>query len=186
LQSFDREARQQVNIVYAVDTSGSMKGEKLRLAKRAGVALAHKAIRDQNKVGLVVFESDVAQEIPLTKDFFTFVQPLALSSPGKETDIALAIVAGTKLLHGAKGIKHIVLLTDGLHTTSNDPEKVVLEQVALASSQDISISVVGINLDDLGRSLAQSIVDVSKGKLHTVLDAKEIGGVIIADYRSLL
>ena len=56
----------------------------------------------------------------------------------------------------------------------------------MASHQEISISVVGINLDDIGMELAQSIVDLSKGRLHGVVESKDIGGVIIADYERLL
>lgn len=185
LHSFDREMRQQVNVIYALDTSGSMKGEKIRLAKRAGVALAHRAIRDRNEVGLVLFDTKPKDVVPLTTDFFTFTRPLAICSPGQETDIAQAIAKGTELLEDAKGIKHIVLLTDGLHTTSSDPNTAVLEQVGIAASQDITISVVGIALDKLGEALARTIVDHSKGKLYSVHGADEIGGVVIADYHSL-
>jgi Mg-chelatase subunit ChlD len=185
LQSFDRESQQKVNIIYALDISGSMKGEKLRLAKKAGVALAHKAMRDGNEVGLVLFESSIAKTVPLTKDLLTFTKPLAVISPGKETNIALAIDKSVSLLRKAKGIKHVVILTDGLHTTSDDPHKVVNEEISKAVSQDVSISVVGITLDPKGLSLAQEIVDRSNGKLHGVSEAREIGGVVIADYKSL-
>ncbi len=185
LHSFDREARQRVNIIYALDTSGSMKGEKLRLAKRAGIALAHRAIRDRNKVGLVIFDTEPKKYLSLTDDFFSFARPLAICSPGQETNIAKAIEKGRDLLIDAKGIKHIVLLTDGLHTTSGDPNKAVLEQVGLCASQDITISVVGISLDTLGKSLARTIVDHSKGKLYSVQGVNEIGGVIISDYTNL-
>lgn len=186
LKAYDREACQKINIIYALDTSGSMKGEKIRLAKRSGVALAHRAIRDGNSVGLVLFGSDIEKKVPLTKDFFSFVKPLALSTPGQETDIALAIRQAVILLEHATGIKHIVLLTDGLHTTSNDATGAVLNEVAKAVSQDITISLVGIALDDIGEKLATTIVDHSKGHLYSVSSPDEVAGVVIADYRSLL
>jgi Mg-chelatase subunit ChlD len=186
LFTYERESRQQINIIYALDVSGSMKGEKLKLAKKAGVALAHKAIKDRNSVGLVLFGSEIQDKVPLTNDLFSFVSPLTKILPGAETDLGLAILTSSQLLESAKGIKHIIILTDALHTTSKDPKKAVLEQVAIASHQNISISIVGVNLDDTGMQLAQSIVDLSKGRLHGVVEAKDIGGVIIADYERLL
>lgn len=186
LQTFERESRQQINVIYALDTSGSMKGEKLKLAKKAGVALAHKAIKDNNQVGLILFGSDVEKKVPLTKELFEFVEPLTKITPGAETDIGLAIDQSIKLLEKAKGIKHIIILTDGLHTTSDDPKKTVLEEVGKALSQNISISIVGINLDEIGLDLAQSIVNMSKGKLHGVAESTDVGGIIIADYEKLI
>ncbi len=186
LHTYERESKQRVNIIYALDISGSMKGDKLRLAKKAGVALAHKAIKDTNQIGLVLFGSDIEKKLSLTKDLFSFISPLTKITPRAETNIALAISESAKLLESAQGIKHILLLTDGLHTTDAHPEKVVLEEVAKASAQDISISVVGISLDDLGLELAKSIVDHSGGRLHGVAESSDIGGVIIADYEKLL
>lgn len=186
LHAFDREARQQVNIVYALDISGSMKGEKIRLAKKAGVSLAHRAIKDSNAVGLVLFGHKIQTRVALTKDFYTFVSPLATCMPSNETDIALALQEATQLLSDARGIKHIVVLTDGLHTTSKDPERVVLEQASETAAQEITISVVGVNLDDIGLALARKMVDVGRGRLYAVKDLEDVGGVVIADYKKLL
>ena len=186
LMVFEREAFQEINIIYALDTSGSMKGEKIKLAKRAGVSLAHRAIKDNNKVGLVLFGSKVEKKVRLTKDFYTFVKPMVTSMPTNETDLALAIRTSLQLLDSAKGIKHIIILTDGLHTTSKTPTRNVLEQVMIAKEQDVSISMVGINLDDIGLKLARKIVDLGSGRLFSVKDVKEIGSVIIGDYDALV
>jgi Mg-chelatase subunit ChlD len=182
LHTYEREDRQKVNIIYAIDASGSMRGEKLGLAKKSGVSLANKAIRDSNKIGLIVFGSEIDSKVHLTNNFYSFVKPLTRVTPGQETDIALAIEKSIELLHNANGIKHIVLLTDGIHTTSQDPEKEVLTQVYKASQEGITISVVGIELDKNGLSLAQKIVDNSKGNLYSVKNLNDMQGVIIADY----
>lgn len=185
LESHQREARQQLNVVYAMDTSGSMKGEKLSLAKKAGVALANRAIRDRNKVGLVLFDQELNEKTPLTSDLLTLVRPLVDVVPGYETDIALAIHESVALLRGAKGIKHIVLITDGVHTTTKRGKKAVIGQVLEAAAHDISISIVGIRLDEEGMELAREIVDASNGKLMAANQADELGGLVIADYMSL-
>ena len=186
LESFQHEARQQLNVVYALDTSGSMKGKKLSLAKKAGVALAHRALRDRNKVGLILFDQELNEKVNLTGDLLQLVRPLADTMPGYETDIALAIHESIELLRDAKGLKHIVLLTDGVHTTSKRGKKAVIGQVLQAAQQDITITIVGIHLDEEGIELAREIVDASNGKLLMANSPDEVGGLVIADYMSLL
>ena len=186
LESFDREARQKVNIVYALDCSGSMKGKKLSLAKKAGVALAHRAMKDRNKVGLVLFDKEVRFKGDLSSDLLSFVRPLVEVLPGNETDLAVAIKEARSILFSAKGIKHIVLLSDGVHTTTARGKQAVLDQVLQAKTQDMSISIVGIRLDDEGFALAREIVDLSNGSLLAANDLDEVGGLVIADYMSLL
>ena len=185
IQIFDREAEQHINVVYALDASGSMRGEKLRLAKKAGVSLAHKALRDRNDVGLVVFGSNVEKKVPLTKDFYTFVKPLTMITPGQETDIALAIKESIHILEKGKGIKHIVLLTDGIHTVSDDPQKAILEQIGRAAQCGITISVAAMIPDEEGLQVVRMIVNNSKGKLYAVKDLDDMQGILIADYESL-
>ncbi len=186
LESHQREARQKLNIIYALDTSGSMKGKKLSLAKRAGVALANRALKDRNNVGLVLFDQELNKKVAPTNDLLTIVRPLVDIVPGYETDIALAIHESAELLRDAKGLKHIVLLTDGVHTTSKRGKKAVIGQVLQAAAQDISITIVGIHLDEEGVELAREIVDASNGKLLAANSADELGGLVIADYMSLL
>lgn len=186
LMVHEKESFQEINIVYALDTSGSMKGNKIKLAKRAGVSLANKAINDGNKVGLVLFGSTIEKQVNLTKDFYTFVKPLVTTMASNETDLSLAIKTSLHLLEEAKGLRHIIILTDGLHTNSKIPFSKVFEQVMIAREKDITISMVGINLDTEGLELARKIVDISQGRLFAVKDLKDVGSVIIGDYDALL
>ena len=60
LSVFEREARGKVYIVYALDSSRSMKGSKIDLCKKAGIALAYQAINENDKIGLLVFGSQIS------------------------------------------------------------------------------------------------------------------------------
>ena len=69
LKVFERQSKGQSYIVYALDASGSMKGSKIDACKRAGIALAYKAIDEKDKVGLIVFGSEIKTTIEPTIDF---------------------------------------------------------------------------------------------------------------------
>src|SRR3989338_7870368 len=57
IRVFERESKGQTYIIYAIDSSGSMKGDKIDMCKKAGIALAYKAIENKDKVGLIVFST---------------------------------------------------------------------------------------------------------------------------------
>jgi hypothetical protein len=59
LKTYERQSKGEINIIYGLDASGSMKGKKIEVCKKAGIALAYKAISEKDKVGLIVFGSDV-------------------------------------------------------------------------------------------------------------------------------
>ena len=50
LQVFERDNKGKIFIVYGLDASGSMKGKKIEICKKAGIALAYKAINEKDKV----------------------------------------------------------------------------------------------------------------------------------------
>ena len=72
LRMFSRESKGKIYIVYALDASGSMKGKKLQTCKKAGIGLAFKAINEMDRVGLMVFGSDVEDVLYPTDDFTYF------------------------------------------------------------------------------------------------------------------
>lgn len=182
LKAFEKESRGKINIIYAIDASGSMKGEKIKMAKKAGVALAYHAIEQRDKVGLIVFGDTVLNRVEPTLDFNQILKSLTVVRPAKETDIANTITTAIEMFSERNCTNHLILITDGLHTIGSDKD--VLEQVMVAVGQDISVSVIGISLDDKGRELAEKIVEISKGKLYSVSATAGIDRIILEDYYS--
>jgi Mg-chelatase subunit ChlD len=170
-----------IEIVYALDASGSMKGVKLALAKRAGVALAYKAIENGDNVGLLAFGSSTEVSLAPSKRFMDFVQALVALRARAETNIAHAINAAVPMLRGTS--KHLILLTDGLHTTGSDDE--VLAAAQQAKDMGVSISIIGINLDKQGESLSERIIDLTQGRFYRVQNLQELDLLILEDYALL-
>ncbi len=175
----DHEGR--ISIIYGLDASGSMKGDKLRIAKKAGIALAFKAIEEKNRVGLVVFGSDIKDAISPTTDFMQIIRKLADIRASMETDIAKSVTKSIELFP-KKDTKHLILLTDALPTKGDVPENETLRAVSQARSEHITISLVGINLDEKGITLAQKIVEIGGGKLYKVTDLQELDRIVLEDY----
>jgi len=182
LRIFERQKKGGISIIYALDASGSMKGEKIGVGKRAGVALAYKVINEKNKVGLIVFGEDVKKIVPPTLDFDDILRSITSIRARAETDIAKTVQKAIELFGASKETKHLILLTDVLPTKGKKPEEETLRAVSIARDQDITISVVGINLDKQGEKLAKRIIEISDGRLYTVKNLEVLDTVILEDY----
>jgi Mg-chelatase subunit ChlD len=185
LRIYEREKKGGISIIYALDTSGSMKGEKIRMGKQAGIALAYRAISERNKVGLIVFNDEVKSSVEPTLDFPRILMGLANLKTRAETDFTQTIEKAIELFDGSKETKHLVLLTDVLPTKGDSPEKLTLKAVSMARDADITISIIGINLDDDGSKLAKKVIEISEGRLYRVKNIDTIDQVILEDYYTL-
>ncbi len=182
LRAFERQSKGQCYMVYALDASGSMKGKKIGLCKRAGIALAYKAIQDRDKVGLIVFGDDVKTAIEPTENFSRLLKEIIAVRASNETDLASTIKRAITLFPNIDVTKHLLLLTDTLPTVGKNPQKETLEQCAIAAANNITISLIGINMDRDGRMLAEKIVEIGKGKLYAVRDLDELDVIVLEDY----
>lgn len=185
LKSFELKRKGQINVVYLLDASGSMKGKKLETAKKAGIALAYKAIEHKDKVGLMVFGSEVKEEIEPTLDFVRLLRQITGVKASRETDIANTIRKAIEVFPRTNVTKHIILLTDALPTVGEKPEKDTLEAVSIAKNAGITISVVGIQLDASGKKLAEKVAALGEGRLYIVRALKELDSIVLEDYYSV-
>ncbi len=182
LMTSEREGRGKVSVIFALDASASMKGKKLETSKKAGIALAYKAIQDKDDVGLVVFGSEIKSAIPPTRDFSSLLNAISQIKASRQTDFAAMIAKSVELFPATKETKHLILLTDALPTVGKDPEKETLRAVSTARSAGITISLVGIQLDKEGINLARQITKIGEGRLSLAKDLNNVGSIVLEDY----
>ncbi len=180
-----RESKGTVNVVYALDASASMKGKKLETCKKAGVALAYKAISERDKVGLVVFGTEVKDFVAPTDDFGLLLEKITRIIASRQTDFARMIQKATELFIGSEGTKHLIILTDALPTVGKEPEKETLEAVSSARASGITISLIGIQLDKKGTVLAEQMARLGEGRFNVVQDLENLDRIVLQDYYSL-
>ncbi|HLC58737.1 MAG TPA: VWA domain-containing protein [Candidatus Nanoarchaeia archaeon] len=185
LRVFERDSKGMIYIVYGLDASGSMKGKKIELCKRAGIGLAFKAIEENDKVGLIVFGSEIHEAVYPTHDFSQFIKAIVKVTPKKQTNLALTIQRAIEMFPSQNITKHLVLITDAMPTVGDDPTKNTLNLVERAADYGITISVIGIGLEKDGAELAKKIVEIGKGRLYVVNDLDNIDRIVLQDYYNL-
>ena len=186
LRVYERQSKGQSYIVYALDASGSMKGAKIDACKRAGIALAYKAIDEKDKVGLIVFGSEIKTIVEPTLDFSYLLQSITSAKASKETDLVSSLRKSMELFPNENITKHLILITDALPTIGKDPENDALKEVSIARNNGITISLIGINLNEKGKKLAEQIVELGEGKLYTVKNLENIDKIVLEDYYSTI
>lgn len=185
LEVHERQAHGSFYVIYGLDASGSMKGKKIDMAKKAGVALAYKAIERKDKVGLVVFSKDIKEAVVPTEDFNLLMKKIAGIKAGKETDIVKMVQKASELFPRGDFTKHLLILTDALPTVGREPGAETLEAISIARAAGVTVSLVGINLDSKGEELAKKIVELGDGRLFVVKDVEELDKIVLEDYYSL-
>ena len=185
LSIFERESKGKIFIIYCLDTSGSMKGEKLDLCKKAGVALAFKAINEKDQVGLLTFGSKVENIVHPTYDFNLILESIIKIRAKKDTNIRDTILKSIELFPSENVTKHLTLITDIVPTIGERPEEETLDAVNKAVNSGITISLIGVNLDDKGKKLGDKISQLGNGKFYVVNNLENLGGVVLQDYYGL-
>ncbi|MEM3153991.1 MAG: VWA domain-containing protein [Candidatus Woesearchaeota archaeon] len=178
----EREGRGRVSLIFALDASASMKGKKLETSKKAGIALAYNAIQDKDDVGLVVFGSEIKQSLPPTRDFSALLQAISRIKASRQTDFAAMISKSIELFPPSGETKHLIILTDALPTVGKEPELETLKAVSAARSAGITISLVGIQLDNAGIDLAKQITKIGEGRFSQAKDLDAVGNIVLEDY----
>jgi len=186
LQVYEKQSKGQTYVVYALDASGSMKGKKIDACKKAGIALAYKAINEKDKVGLIVFGSEVKEIIEPTLNFTMLLKEITRIRASKETDLVSTLQKAIELFPSENITKHLILITDALPTKGEEPEKSTLEEASIARSKGITISVIGISLDEKGKKLAEKIVELGEGRLYVVRDLENVDKIVLEDYYSVV
>lgn len=181
----ERISKGSIEIIYALDASGSMKGKKIETAKKAGIALAFKAIENRDKVGLIVFGTEIKEEIPPTLDFSLLLRRITCIKASNETNFTATIDKAIQMFSRKNTTKHLILLTDASPTIGSNPEEDTLHEVSKATSLGITTSVVGIDLDKGAEEFAKKLTQLSNGKLYTVRNLENLDRIILEDYYSI-
>ncbi len=178
---------EQLDVVLAVDTSGSMTGDPIADARRAALGFIE-LLPDGTRVAVVGFGDAVAVIRDLDDASPSPQAAVESLAAGGETSLYDAVVAAVAVLEGSDADRRVaVLLSDGGDTVS----AATLEQAAAAlTGSGAELHVVSLESDEANAGILQTLAAASGGRVVTAPDAaglaaayRDIADRIAARYR---
>lgn len=182
LVTHTRQAKGEICLIYAIDASGSMRGNKITMAKRAGVALCYKSTQNNDDTGIIIFSDKIQKQVTPTKEFFPLLDAMSEIQAAKQTDIAFAIEQSIEMFPDKKITKHLLFLTDAQTTVGADPKKLCLETASKAAALGITISIIGLEIDEETREFTQELTAITGGRLYIVDSSEGLESLVLRDY----
>ena len=151
-------------VVFALDVSTSMRGQKINNAKRALGDSARGLLAQGHagwRVGVVVFGSAAAVCCRPTADLATLVAAVDAIGVSGSTAMDEGIVCSLDLVAQVprEADRDIVLVTDGM--PDDDRTQSTLDAASLARSQGVTLSVLGIGSDNVDESFLQQMTPLT-------------------------
>jgi len=142
-----RSGRKPVDVIMVVDTSSSMRGEKLALAAEAATGFIGLMSSERDRVGLVTFNEE-AHVVPLTTDLGAVAAELANLQTRRGTRIDLGLYAAVREFydHGrADAARVAILVSDGRPSEGTRPG--TIEQSDSLRAYGGELYVIGLGAD---------------------------------------
>ncbi len=169
-----------MSLLLLIDTSGSMFGDKLSLAKVTGAETLSN-MKPDDMVGVLLFSEGFSWLYGFTrKSGIEIIPNLEPVRAGGGTRLFQALAEGIeKIKDTPMPVKHIVLISDGV-TEPADFEGAIAE----AADNKITISVMAIG-DNYNDELLSGIAAGTGGNFYHVLSAKEIPSLLLEDRENI-
>jgi len=139
------------NIIFILDTSGSMKGEKIKQAKGA-LSFCLNSLNEGDRFNVIDFDDQIRTlETGLVRarqenvrEALSFVDRCEAEGG---TNINDALLTGLEQIEDASGASFVIFLTDGLPTVGQTDINTILKNVRGANRSSIRIFVFGVGYD---------------------------------------
>lgn len=170
-----RDRAKGINLVLALDNSGSMAGKPMEATKEAAEALLE-VLGDKDQAALVTFSAKVEKKQAFTSDVKLLREAIAGLSPAGDTAFNDAIFDSVEMLGQLPpGRKALVILTDGEDTSS-----LVTIDDAINKARDAGVPVYAIGFGQAAQSqklqnVLERLTKVTDGHYYQAPDAQELG-----------
>ncbi len=178
IQVYQKDVRSRVDIVLAMDISGTMEqGKKLFQAKKAASALSLASANFGDRVGVVSFSEDAEIVCGLTDNpskLTSAILDLTVFSRGARTNIGDALIKSRELFtkYGrSTATRHIILITDGDPTAPlPNPRGYAVRHAAISVRRGITISGACILHGTTEPEFLRRLTKIGKGRIYGIAE----------------
>ena len=170
-------------LTLTIDTSGSMRGAKIRDARKAAQAVVDR-LSDGDIVAIHTFADDARVRVSPT--VLTPVSRRHIAAVIEE----LAAVGGTNLFDAIKvaeaetwrvpathPVRRVVVISDGKATVGPSEPSTIAQLAEVGVSRGVQVSSIGVGLD-YDESALNELAIRSSGRLYHLADSSELGAIV--------
>jgi Ca-activated chloride channel family protein len=185
----DRRERPAANLVFLVDTSGSMnEPDKLPLVK-AALSLLADQLQPQDRVSIVAYAGSAGLVLEPTADPAKVKAALSQFEAGGSTaggqglELAYATARATRI---ADGINRIILATDGDFNVGISDTRQILDMVRRNRDDGITLTTLGFGQGNYNEAMMEQVADAGNGNYAYIDSAMEARKVLDQELSSTL
>ncbi|NOZ63817.1 MAG: VWA domain-containing protein [Caldiserica bacterium] len=176
------------DIVFIIDTSGSMSGNKIKQAKEA-LRFCINSLNRGDRFNIITFATAVNSYrnklVPATpKNVNSALEFVAGLEARGGTNIDQALLTGVGIFEETKRPRMIVFLTDGQPTVGVRSVKDILNNLKKANQSEARIFVFGVG-NDVNTHLLDRIAEVHRGVTEYVVPGEDIEVKVSSFYRKI-
>lgn len=178
-KAIDWDKRKPFNLVFLIDTSGSMAGENRLGLVQKSLKLLVENLSSKDSVGIVTYAGSSTIALKPTNDKKKILKAIDSLSAGGSTHGSAGIEDAYELAqkHFIKGgYNRVILATDGDFNVGITSEKDLLDLIKQKAQSGIYLSVFGYGMGNYKDSMLQKLADSGNGNygyIDTLLEAKK-------------
>ena len=164
-------------IIFLIDTSGSMKAEKIATVRNSVREIIGSIDLDQ-EIGIISFSKQVNNLVPITKDHQSALKQIDSLFAGGDTSMYDAILLGLNSDLITKP-SQLILLSDGEDTTSTASISFLLGSLG---STGIPVNTIGVQVSIGQQEILKKISEASGGSYFNINNINDL----LATYKTIL